>query len=50
MTVEDRLERAYHTAPRTPYQYIRRSDFRTLADMLRLADEYKRARRYEKTY
>jgi len=50
MTAEDRLERAYHNLRPEYHLYIRRSDFRTLADMLRLADEYERARRHEKTY
>ena len=50
MTAEDKLERAYHNLRPEYHLYIRRSDFRTLAEMLRLADDYERTRRYEKSY
>jgi len=50
MSVEDKLKRAYHNLRPEYHLYIRRTDFRTLPNMLRLADDYEWARRYEKTY
>lgn len=50
MTTEDRLERAYYNLRPEYRLYVRRTDFKDLAGMLRLADEYERTRRDEKTY
>lgn len=50
MTPEDRLERTYYNLRPEYRLYVRRTDFRDLAGMLRLADEYERTRQDERAY
>ncbi|XP_036141713.1 uncharacterized protein LOC118645194 [Monomorium pharaonis] len=50
ITPEDRLERIYHNLRPEYHLYARRNDFLDLPGLLRLTDDYERARRYEREY